>query len=144
MSSEPDKVLQDLLKQPFGPYLDETVLSKQCQHTSSKRLLLENLMLSYNDKPTGCASPHSLTCELSDAVALTAQNSKSHLYRQMPHICPPSNLALGSCSGAFIRSWPLRTSRTRASNISIVTLSSASWDQFRTAYRLRRSTRGLT
>ncbi|KAH9044480.1 hypothetical protein EDB85DRAFT_1909713 [Lactarius pseudohatsudake] len=49
MSSEPDKVLQDLLKLPFGPYLGETILNDK----SKKRLLLENLMLSYNDRPTG-------------------------------------------------------------------------------------------
>ncbi|KAH8997293.1 hypothetical protein EDB92DRAFT_1941926 [Lactarius akahatsu] len=49
MSSEPDKVLQDLLKLPFGPYLSETILNDK----SKKRLLLGNLMLSYNDRPTG-------------------------------------------------------------------------------------------
>lgn len=53
MSSVPDKVLQDLLEQPFGPYLDETILSHKCKHTSSKRLLLEDLMLSYSGMPTG-------------------------------------------------------------------------------------------
>ncbi|KAF8274089.1 hypothetical protein EI94DRAFT_985381 [Lactarius quietus] len=52
-STEPDQVLQELLKHPFGPYLDETILSRQCKHTSTKRLLLENLMLSYKGKPTG-------------------------------------------------------------------------------------------
>ncbi|KAI9460587.1 hypothetical protein BJY52DRAFT_1262507 [Lactarius psammicola] len=49
MSSGSDKVLQDLLKQPFGPYLGETIFNDKFK----KRLLLENLMLSYNGKPTG-------------------------------------------------------------------------------------------
>ncbi|KAI9444800.1 hypothetical protein H4582DRAFT_2179797 [Lactarius indigo] len=49
MSSGPDKVLQDLLKLPFGPYLGETVLNDK----SKKRLLLEDLMLSYNNGSTG-------------------------------------------------------------------------------------------
>jgi hypothetical protein len=56
MSAGLDTNIQDLLKEPFGPYLAETILSTQCKHTSSKRLVLENLMLSYNGKPTGCVS----------------------------------------------------------------------------------------
>jgi hypothetical protein len=51
MSSE--KVLYDLLKEPFGPYLEETVLSDKCKFVCSKRLLLQNFQMAYNNNPTG-------------------------------------------------------------------------------------------
>ena len=53
-----DKLLLGLLEQPFGPYLDETILSHKCRFVPTKRLLLENFMLAYNDEPTGYASPN--------------------------------------------------------------------------------------
>jgi hypothetical protein len=49
-------VLCDLLKQPFGPYLAETVLSDRCRFTASKRLLLRGFRLVYNGEPTGYVS----------------------------------------------------------------------------------------
>jgi hypothetical protein len=48
-----DKVLLNLLKEPFGPYLEETVLSDKCKFVPSRRLLLENFQMAYNNEPTG-------------------------------------------------------------------------------------------
>ena len=48
-----DKALHDLLEQPFGPYLEETILSEKCRFTASKRLQLSDFQLAYNDEPTG-------------------------------------------------------------------------------------------
>jgi hypothetical protein len=48
-----EKTLHDLFEQPFGPYLEETILSDKCKSTGSKRLLLRDFQLSYNDEPTG-------------------------------------------------------------------------------------------
>jgi hypothetical protein len=56
-----DNVLRSLLERPFGPYLDETVLSDKCRFVPSKPLLLENFMLAHNDEPTGYASLDSST-----------------------------------------------------------------------------------
>ncbi|KAI0275072.1 hypothetical protein BC834DRAFT_965512 [Gloeopeniophorella convolvens] len=53
MSTSGDQVIHDLLEQPFGPYLDEKVLSDKCKFTHTKPIVLEDLMLSYNDQPTG-------------------------------------------------------------------------------------------
>jgi hypothetical protein len=47
------KILRDLLEQPFGPYLEETILSEKCKSVPSRRLLLEDFQLAYNDEPTG-------------------------------------------------------------------------------------------
>jgi len=48
-----DKSLRNLLEQPFGPYLEETVLSDKCKFTASKPLLLVDFQLAYNNEPTG-------------------------------------------------------------------------------------------
>jgi hypothetical protein len=48
-----DKPLHILLEQPFGPYLEETILSDKCKFMASKRLLLGDFQLAYNDAPTG-------------------------------------------------------------------------------------------
>ena len=48
-----DKNLHNLLEQPFGPYLEETILTDKCKFMASKRLLLEDFQLAYNNKPTG-------------------------------------------------------------------------------------------
>jgi hypothetical protein len=48
-----DKPLHNLLEQPFGPYLEETILSDKCKFMASKRLLLGDFQLAYNDEPTG-------------------------------------------------------------------------------------------
>jgi hypothetical protein len=48
-----DKPLHNLLEQPFGPYLEETILSDKCKFMASKRLLLGDFQLAYNDAPTG-------------------------------------------------------------------------------------------
>jgi hypothetical protein len=48
-----EKALNDLFEQPFGPYLEETILSDKCKFMASKRLLLRDFQLSYNDEPTG-------------------------------------------------------------------------------------------
>jgi hypothetical protein len=48
-----ERVLHDLLEQPFGPYLEETVLSDKCRFMPSKRLLLDDFQLAHNDEPTG-------------------------------------------------------------------------------------------
>ncbi|KAI0296196.1 hypothetical protein BC826DRAFT_246526 [Russula brevipes] len=53
MPSLSDKFLCDLLRQPFGPYLEETILSDKCKFVPSKRLLLNDFQLAYNDEPTG-------------------------------------------------------------------------------------------
>ena len=48
-----DKALLDLLEQPFGPYLEETILSEKCRYLASKRLQLREFQLAYNNEPTG-------------------------------------------------------------------------------------------
>ncbi|KAI0308209.1 hypothetical protein B0F90DRAFT_1813513 [Multifurca ochricompacta] len=48
-----DPVLHHLLRLPFGPYLDEMVLSDKCKSVPSKLLLLDDFMLACNDQPTG-------------------------------------------------------------------------------------------
>jgi hypothetical protein len=48
-----DKLLHNLLENPFGPYLEETVLSDKCKFMASKRLLLEDFQLAQNDEPMG-------------------------------------------------------------------------------------------
>jgi hypothetical protein len=48
-----DKALHDLLGQPFGPYLEETILSEKCRFIASKRLQLRDFQLAYNNEPTG-------------------------------------------------------------------------------------------
>lgn len=48
-----DKHLHNLLEQPFGPYLEEAILSDRCKYFASKNLLLEDFQLAYNNKPTG-------------------------------------------------------------------------------------------
>jgi hypothetical protein len=48
-----ERFLHDLLEQPFGPYLEETILSQKCKSTPSRRLLLEDFQLAYNNEPTG-------------------------------------------------------------------------------------------
>ena len=48
-----DKPLHNLLEQPFGPYLEETILSGKCKYMASKRLLLRDFQLAYNDEPMG-------------------------------------------------------------------------------------------
>ncbi len=48
-----DKPLYNLLEQPFGPYLEEAVLSDKCRFMASKRLFLEDFQLAYNDEPMG-------------------------------------------------------------------------------------------
>jgi hypothetical protein len=48
-----DKPLHHLLENPFGPYLEDTVLSHRCKFMASKRLLLEDFKLAHNDEPMG-------------------------------------------------------------------------------------------
>ena len=48
-----DKPLYNLLEQPFGPYLEEAILSDKCRFMASKRLLLKDFQLAYNDEPMG-------------------------------------------------------------------------------------------
>lgn len=48
-----DKPLHDLLEKPFGPYLEELVLTDRCKFMASKRLFLDAFQLAYNDEPTG-------------------------------------------------------------------------------------------
>jgi len=48
-----NKPLHNLLEQPFGPYLEHTILSDKCKFVVSKRLLLEDFQLAYNNEPTG-------------------------------------------------------------------------------------------
>ena len=124
MSAE--NVLRDLLQEPFGPYVDEIILSPHCRHTGSKPLLLENLMLSYQGKPTGCASLNSLTCVISHTVALTTQNFKHHSYHPLLLIYHPFNLAPGLRFGVSCWSWLSHIYQTRVSNTLIVTLRSVS------------------
>jgi len=49
----PEKFLRDLLAQPFGPYLEETILSDKCKFVQTRRLLLEDFQLAHNNEPTG-------------------------------------------------------------------------------------------
>jgi hypothetical protein len=51
MSSE--KALHDLLEEPFGPYLEEMLLSDKCKFVSSRPLLLEKFHMAHNNEPTG-------------------------------------------------------------------------------------------
>jgi hypothetical protein len=48
-----EKALHDLLEQPFGPYLEETILGDKCRYMGSKRLQLRDFQLAYNNEPTG-------------------------------------------------------------------------------------------
>jgi len=48
-----EKLLRNLLEQPFGPYLEETILSDKCKFVQSRPLLLEDFQLAYNNEPTG-------------------------------------------------------------------------------------------
>lgn len=52
-----ERFLHSLLEQPFGPYLEETVLSEKCKFMSSRRLLLEDFQLTHDNEPTGYVSP---------------------------------------------------------------------------------------
>jgi hypothetical protein len=48
-----EKLLGNLLEQPFGPYLEETILSDKCKFVQSRPLLLEDFQMAYNNEPTG-------------------------------------------------------------------------------------------
>lgn len=43
-----------LIKQPFGPFWDTDILSDACKSTKSRVLPLHNVMLAWNNEPTGC------------------------------------------------------------------------------------------
>ncbi len=90
MPAGPDQIIRDLLERPFGPYLDETILSDKCQHTSSKRLVLEHLMLSYRGKPTGYSHHFSdlqtLTCCSFDRTEFIGPFVPSNV----THLLPPT------------------------------------------------------
>jgi len=73
MTSE--RFLLSLFKQPFGPYLEETILSEKCKFMPSRRLLLEDFQLANNNKPTGYVSPDHPIRQCSHMnAALIAQN----------------------------------------------------------------------
>jgi hypothetical protein len=76
MLSLSDKFLCDLLRQPFGPYLEETVLSDKCKFVPTKRLLLNDFQLAYNDEPTGYVSPH---CLLNQAEFKQSSHTQTQL-----------------------------------------------------------------
>ncbi|KAI9512594.1 hypothetical protein F5148DRAFT_1162695 [Russula earlei] len=48
-----EKLLRKLLACPFGPYLEETVLSDRCKFTPTRPLSLEDFQMAYNDEPMG-------------------------------------------------------------------------------------------
>jgi hypothetical protein len=48
-----ERFIHNLLEQPFGPYLEETVLSDKCKFVPSRHLLLDEFQLAYNNEPTG-------------------------------------------------------------------------------------------
>lgn len=47
------KIVEELLRQPFGPYRDEEVLSEECQSKPGKTLVLKSFQLAYNDEIIG-------------------------------------------------------------------------------------------
>lgn len=52
------KIVEELLRQPFGPYRDEEVLSEECQSKPGKTLVLKSFQLAYNDEIIGYCPPH--------------------------------------------------------------------------------------
>jgi hypothetical protein len=70
-----ERFLLSLLEQPFGPYLEETILSEKCKFLPSRRLLLEDFQLANNNEPTGHVLPDHPIRQCSDInVALITQN----------------------------------------------------------------------
>jgi len=47
------KVIEELLRDPFGPYLDEDVLSAQCQSVPGRMLVLNSFELAHNNQIIG-------------------------------------------------------------------------------------------
>lgn len=47
------KIIEELLRKPFGPYRDEEVLSAECQSKPGKTLKLNSFQLAYNDEIIG-------------------------------------------------------------------------------------------
>ncbi|KAG2159851.1 uncharacterized protein EDB93DRAFT_1244623 [Suillus bovinus] len=47
------KIVEELLRPPFGPYRDEEVLSAECQSKSGKTLVLKSFQLAFNDEIIG-------------------------------------------------------------------------------------------
>lgn len=47
------KIVEELLRKPFGPYRDEEVLSAECQSKPGKTLVLNSFELAYNDEIIG-------------------------------------------------------------------------------------------
>jgi hypothetical protein len=47
------KVVEELLRDPFGPYHDQEVLSAQCQTKSGRTLVLKSFQLAHNDQVIG-------------------------------------------------------------------------------------------
>ncbi|KAJ8581277.1 hypothetical protein M405DRAFT_847144 [Rhizopogon salebrosus TDB-379] len=50
-------VVEELLRDPFGPYHDQEVLSAQCQTKSGRTLVLKSFQLAHNDQVIGIFSP---------------------------------------------------------------------------------------
>lgn len=51
---------RELINAPFGPYLDEDVLSEYCKSTPTNVLALEDVMFQYNGRPAGYISRSTL------------------------------------------------------------------------------------
>lgn len=122
-----EKVLHNLLEQPFGPYLEETILSDKCKFVPTKRLLLEDFQLAYNNEPTGYVllSPdHQNKQVFTQNVALIVPSLMAILSRRTSHIWRLYKVALVSCFVVFFRSMPLPISQRRAYNILIMTIMS--------------------
>lgn len=47
------KIIEELLRKPFGPYRDEEVLSAECQSKPGKTLVLNSFQLAYDDEIIG-------------------------------------------------------------------------------------------
>lgn len=47
------KIVEELLRPPFGPYRDEEVLSTECESKAGKILVLKSFQLAYNDEIIG-------------------------------------------------------------------------------------------
>lgn len=47
------KIVEELLRLPFGPYRDEEVLSTECESKAGKILVLKSFQLAYNDEIIG-------------------------------------------------------------------------------------------
>lgn len=47
------KVVEELLRDPFGPYLDQEVLSAECQTKAGRTLVLKFFQLAHNAKIIG-------------------------------------------------------------------------------------------